>query len=229
MHQFGATREHIAEVALSQRANANRNPKAVMRDRKMSKDEYMNARWIAEPLCLFDCCLETDGALAAVIVSAERAKDCKTKPAYIHALSQGTTRGSAIMFGYFGEDPLYTPAHAAAKLLWKNSDFQPKDVKVAQIYDAFSPEILFTLEGFGFCKRGEAPGFIADGNIRMGGKLPVNTAGGSLSEAYVHGFNMITEAVKQVRGTSSNSVPNVDCSFASSSDGVPTGAILLRA
>jgi acetyl-CoA acetyltransferase len=228
MHEFGATREPIAEVALSQRANANRNPRAFMRDKTLTKDQYMNARWISEPLCLFDCCLETDGALAAIVVSAERAKDCNGTPVYVHSFAQGISRGSSAMFGYFAEDPFDTQAHAVAKLLWKRSDFQPKDIKVAEIYDAFSPEILFSLEGFGFCKRGEAARFIETGGIRVGGRLPVNTAGGGLSEAYLHGFNMITEAVKQVRGTAAVQVPNVDCAFASSSDGVPTGALILR-
>ncbi len=228
MHEFGATREHLAEIVLSQRANANRNPRAVMHGRTVTKDQYMSARWISEPLCLYDCCLETDGALAAVIVSAERARDCKTKPVYVHSFAQGISRGSSPIFGYFGDDPFRTQAHAVAKLLWKNSDFQPKDVKVAEIYDAFSPEVLFSLEGFGFCKRGEAADFVAGGNIRPGGPLPVNTSGGSLSEAYLHGFNMITEAVKQVRGTAAVQIADADCVFASSSDGVPTGALLLR-
>ena len=228
MHEFGATRDHLAAVALTQRANANRNPRAVMRDRTLTREQYMSARWISEPLCLFDCCLETDGALAAVIVSAARAADCRQQPVYVHSFAQGLSRSSGMMFGYFGEDPFYTQAHAVAKLLWRNSDFKPEDVKVAEIYDAFSPEILFSLEGFGFCKRGEAAAFVERGGIAVGGRLPVNTAGGSLSEAYVHGFNMITEAVKQLRGTAAVQVPGVDCAFASSSDGVPTSALLLR-
>ena len=228
MHEFGATREHLAEVALTQRANANKNPKAFMHARTMSKDQYMSARYISEPLGLFDCCLETDGAIAVVLVSAERAKSVKGKPVYVHSFAQGVTRGSGMMFGYFGEDPFYTQAHAVAKLLWKNSDFQPKDIKTAQIYDAFSPEILFSLEGFGFCKRGEAKDFIAEGGMRLDGKMPINTGGGGLSEVYLHGYNMIGEAVKQVRGIAVNQIRNVDCAFASSSDGVPTGALILR-
>jgi acetyl-CoA acetyltransferase len=227
-HDYGVTREQLAEVALTQRANANRNPRAVMRDRKLTLDDYLSARWIAEPLCLYDCCLETDGALAAVIVSTERARDCRQPPVLIHAFAQGVSRGSTSMFGYFGEDPFYTQAHAAAKLLWARSEIQPKDVSVAEIYDAFSPEVFFSLEGYGFCKRGEAPAFAAKGGLAVGGRLPVNTAGGSLSEAYLHGFNMITEAVKQLRGTAAVQVPGANTAFASSSDGVPTGALLLR-
>lgn len=229
MHEFGATREHLANIAVSFRANANRNPTAVMHDRPMTREQYFAARWISEPLGLFDCCLETDGALAVVLVSAERAKDCPTKPAYIHSIGQGISAGSTMMFGYRAEDPFRTQAYACAKTLWKDSDFKQKDVSVAQIYDAFSPEIIFSLEGYGFCKRGEGAAFTENGGIEFGGRLPVNTAGGGLSEAYLHGFNLINEAVRQVRGTATSQVPNVKCSFVSSSDGVPTGALLLRA
>ncbi|HXC40118.1 MAG TPA: lipid-transfer protein [Burkholderiales bacterium] len=228
MHDYGATREHFANIALAFRKHANRNPHAVMRDRPMTREEYMNARWISEPLCLFDCCLETDGALAVVVVSAERAKDCKGKPAYIHSFGQGISKGSSMMFGYRAPDPYYTQAHACAKVLWEGSDFKPGDVDVAQIYDAFSPEIIFSLEGFGFCKRGEGAAFTEGGRIEHGGALPLNTGGGGLSEAYVHGYNHILEGVKQIRGISTAQVPEVKCAFVSSSDGVPTGALLLR-
>jgi acetyl-CoA acetyltransferase len=228
MHEFGATREHMANVALAFRKHASKNPASVMGNRPMTREQYMDARMISEPLCLFDCCLETDGAMAVVVVSADRAKDGPTKPAYIHAFSQGISAGSSMMFGYRAQDPFYTQAYACAKGLWRYSDYQPKDVQVAQIYDAFSPEIWFSLEGFGFCARGEGAAFTENGGIEYGGRLPVNTSGGGLSEVYLHGFNHIVEAVRQVRGTSTLQVPNVQCSFASSSDGVPTGALLLR-
>lgn len=228
MHEFGATREHLANIALAIRAHANRNPAAVMFNKPLTREQYFAARWISDPLCLFDCCLETDGALAVVLVSAQRARDCKQPPAYVHAFGQGLSRGSSMMFGYFGEDPFLTQATACAQQLWRDSDFKPKDVKVAQIYDAFTPEILLSLEGFGFCGRGEAAAFTEGGALQLGGRLPINTSGGGLSEAYLHGFNLVLEAVRQVRGTSTAQVANVDCSFVSSSDGVPTGALLLR-
>jgi len=228
MHDYGATRDHFANIAIAFRKHANRNPAAVMRDRPLTREQYMDARWISEPLCLFDCCLETDGALAVVVVSAERARDCKGKPAYIHSFGQGISAGSSSMFGYRAADPFYTQAYACAKVLWQHSDFKPADVDVAQIYDAFSPEIMFSLEGYGFCRRGEGAAFTEGGRIEHGGELPVNTGGGGLSEAYVHGFNLILEGVRQVRGTSTAQAPNVKCAFVSSSDGVPTGALLLR-
>ncbi len=228
MHDFGATREDLGRIALTFRAYANQNPRAMMRDKTLTMEQYLGARWISEPLCLFDCCLETDGAVAFVLVSADRAKDCPNKPAHVHAFAQGITPGSSLMANYNLEDPYRLQTYAAAKRLWQGSDIQPGDITVAQIYDAFTPEVLWSLEGFGFCERGEAAEFVRNGEIGPGGRLPVNTAGGSLSEAYIHGFNLISEAVRQIRGTSSAQVENVDSAFVCSSEGVPTSAIVLR-
>src|SRR5438067_9344673 len=155
MHQYGATRDHLANVAIAFRKHANNNPDATMYGKELTRDDYMNARWISEPLCLYDNCLETDGALAAVIVPADRAKDFPQPPVYIHAGAQGIGRELQTMTNYFSEDPLRGPSWATAKKLWQYSDFKPADVKVAQIYDAFSPLIPLSLEGYGFCGRGE--------------------------------------------------------------------------
>ena len=228
MHDYGTTRDHFANVALAFRAHAQRNPAAFMYGKPLSREDYFAARAISEPLVLFDCCLETDGAAAVVLVSAERARDCRQAPAYVHAAAQGLTRGSAIMSTYYSDDPLRTQAWACAEALWRGSDLQAGDVRVAQIYDAFTPEVLFSLEAYGFCGRGEGGPFTEDGGIALGGRLPVNTSGGGLSEVYLHGFNLVLEGVRQIRGTSTAQVPNADCSFVSSSDGVPTSAIVLR-
>jgi acetyl-CoA acetyltransferase len=228
MQQYGATREHLANVAVSFRAFANRNPAAFMHAKPMTRDEYFAARWISDPLCLFDCCLETDGAMAAVIVSAERARDLRQKPAYIHAVAQGIVSESAVMSNFFSADPLHTQAHACAKSLWRQSDIQPADIDVAQMYDAFTPEIFFCLEGYGFCKKGEGAAFTENGNIGLGGQLPLNTSGGGLSEVYLHGFNMIVEGVKQMRGTSTSQVQDAETCFVCASDLNPTGAFVLR-
>jgi acetyl-CoA acetyltransferase len=230
MYEYGGTRQQLAEVALAIRAHANRNPAALMYDKAMSLDDYMAARFISEPLCLFDNCLETDGALAVVLVSADRAKDCPHPPAFVHAFGQGLNRQHETMVNYYAEDPLTGPAWACAQKLWSQSAFGPDDVDVAQIYDAFTPLILLSLEGYGFCGRGEAGDFVAEGNLRWGsGALPTNTSGGGLSEAYVHGFNLITEGVRQVRGTSTSQVEGARTCLVTSGEGVPTSAILLRA
>ena len=156
MHDYGATREHLANVATAVRGHANLNPAAMMYAKPMSREDYMDARWVSEPLCLFDNCLETDGALACVIVSAERARDLRHPPVYVHAFAQGLPPEHQTMVNFYNDDPLTGPAWACARRLWANADFGPDDVSVAQIYDAFSPLILLSLEGYGFCKRGEA-------------------------------------------------------------------------
>jgi acetyl-CoA acetyltransferase len=228
MHEYGATREHLANVALAVRGMANRNPRALMHERTLSRDEYMQARWISEPLCLFDNCLETDGALACVVVSAERARDCRAAPAYVHAFAQGLPRQHQTMVNYWCEDPLRGPAWTCAEQLYRNADLGPQDIPVAQLYDAFTPLVLLSLEGYGFCGRGEAAAFSEDGNLSLGGRLPLNTSGGGLSEAYVHGFNLITEGVRQVRGDSTSQVEGAECCLVTGGEGVPTSALLLR-
>jgi acetyl-CoA acetyltransferase len=228
-HAFGGGREQLAEVALAIRAHANRNPAALMHTTAMTLDDYLAARWISEPLCLFDNCLETDGALAAVIVSAERARDCPHPPALVHAFGQGLPRQHESMVNYFCDDPLAGPAWTCARQLWSRSELGPADVQVAQIYDAFTPLVLLSLEGYGFCGRGEAGDFVVEGNLRWGsGSLPTNTSGGGLSEAYVHGFNLITEGVRQIRGTSTSQVEGASTCLVTSGEGVPTSALLLR-
>jgi acetyl-CoA acetyltransferase len=226
MHEYGGTRDHLANIALAFRHHAARNPASTMGHKPLTRDHYMNARWISEPLCLFDNCLETDGALAVVLVSAERARDCQQPPAYIHAFAQGLPPQHQTMTNYFTDDPLRGPAWTAARLLWEKSDVGPTDVNVAQLYDAFSPLIILSLEGYGFCERGEGGPFTDDGAIELGGRLPVNTSGGGMSEAYVHGFNLILEGVRQIRGTSTAQVEDAAVSLVTSGEGVPTSAIL---
>ncbi len=230
MHEYGATRDHFANVALAARSHANRNPRALMFERTLTRDEYFNARWISEPLCLFDNCLETDGALAVVIVSAERARDCRQPPVYIHAFGQGFHPQHEVMTNYHSVDPLAGPSWSCARVLWRGADFGPQDVRVAQIYDAFTPLIPLSLEGYGFCAKGEGASFTEGGALQWpDGRLPVNTSGGGLSEAYVHGFNLIVEGVRQMRGTSTSQVSGAGTCLVTSGEGVPTSALLLRA
>jgi acetyl-CoA acetyltransferase len=228
MHEYGATREHLANVAIAVRKMANRNPRAVMRDRPLSREEYMAARWISEPLCLFDNCLETDGALACVLVSAERARDCRRPPVYVHAFGQGLPRQHHTMVNYWCDDPLRGPSYACAAQLYRRSDVRPADLDVAQLYDAFTPLVILSLEGYGLCGRGEGAAFTEGGGIELGGRLPVNTSGGGLSEAYVHGFNLITEGVRQLRGGSPNQVEGAETCLVTGGEGVPTSALILR-
>jgi len=229
MHEYGATREHLANVAIAVRKAANRNPRAIMHARPLRRDEYMSARWISEPLCLFDNCLETDGALACVVVSAERARDCRRVPVFVHSFAQGLPRQHHTMVNYWCEDPLRGPAWTCAQQLYRGSDIRPQDVDVAQLYDAFTPLVPLSLEGYGFCAPGEAGAFVEHGGLEVGGgRLPCNTSGGSLSEAYVHGINLINEGVRQLRGESTSQVPGARTCLVTAGEGVPTSAMLLR-
>ncbi len=226
-HEFGGTREQLATVAVQVREHANRNPGAMMHAKPLTVEQYMDARWISEPLCLFDNCLESDGAGALVITTTERARELRRDPVLIHSFAQSIPQQHQTMTNYFNDDPLLGPSWACAARLWANADVTPDDVDVAQLYDAFSPLIPLSLEGYGFVGRGEGLAFCADGNLALGGKLPTNTSGGGMSEAYVHGFNLIVEAARQVRGESPNQVDDVDVSLVTSGEGVPTSALLL--
>ncbi|MGI8663684.1 MAG: thiolase C-terminal domain-containing protein [Acidimicrobiales bacterium] len=228
LHEFGGTRADLASIAVSVREHANRNPGAMMHAKTLTTEQYLDARWISEPLCLFDNCLESDGAGAVVITSAERARDLRQPPVLIHAFAQSIPRQHQVMTNYFGPDPLVGPSYACAERLWANSEITAADVDVAQLYDAFSPLVPLSLEGYGFVGRGEGLAFCAEGNLRLGGRLPTNTSGGGMSEAYVHGFNLIVEGARQMRGGSHSQVPDARVCLVTSGEGVPTSALLLR-
>jgi acetyl-CoA acetyltransferase len=228
MHEFGATREHLANVAIAVRKMAQRNPRAMMHGRPLTREQYMTARWISEPLCLFDNCLETDGALACVLVPAERARDLRQPPVYLHAFGQGLPAQMHTMTNYWCDDPLRGPAWTCAEQLYRHSDIGPDAIDVAQLYDAFTPLIVLSLEGYRFCGRGEGAAFTEGGALELGGRLPVNTSGGGLSEAYVHGFNLINEGVRQLRGTSTAQVSDAEACLVTAGEGVPTSAMILR-
>ncbi|WP_321808847.1 thiolase C-terminal domain-containing protein [Burkholderia sp. BCC1993] len=227
-HEHGDARDALAEIAMQQRRYANVNSAACMRDKPLSRDDYFRARMIADPLCLFDNCLESDGAVALVITGAQRAADCREKPALIHAFSQGLAPGHQLMTDYHRDDPFDSCSATTAANLWRQSDFGPMDVDVAQIYDAFSPLVLFSLESYGFCKRGAGADFVRAGQLGPRGQLPTNTSGGSLSEAYIHGMNLIAEGVRQLRGQASTQIADARICLVTGCDSTPNGALLLR-
>ena len=209
MHLYGTRREAFAEIAMSTRKNAMNRPKAQKRE-PMTLDDYFNARMIAEPLCLYDFCLETDGAVAVITTRLDRARDLKQKPAKVVAAAHGGRREWGRGFDWYGmNDPDFASSgHAPiAKRLWETSGLKPSDIDVALLYDHFTPMVLMQLEDYGFCKKGEGGEFVESGAIRYeGGSLPLNTHGGQLSEAYIIGMTHIMEAVEQVRGTAINQV-----------------------
>ncbi len=208
MHACGATSEDFGRVTVAARRHAATNPRAWFYQRPVTLAEHQASRWITEPLRLLDCCQESDGAVAVVVTSADRARDCPHPPAVIRAAAQGAGPDQFIMTSYYRGDLTGLPEMGVvARQLWRQAGIAPADVRTAILYDHFTPYVLMQLEELGFCKRGEASGFIAGGAIELGGRLPVNPHGGQLGEAYIHGMNGIAEAVRQVRGTSVNQVP----------------------
>ncbi len=227
MHEFGTQVRHFGEVAVAFRKHAQRNPWALMQ-KDLSLEDHANARLISDPLRLYDCCLETDGALAIVLTSAERARDLRAPPAYVLGTAQATGPEHVVMANYHQPDFLQTPSLWCARDLFAMADVEPADIDVAQFYDAFSPLVTLSLEEYGFCKRGEGGPFSEGGALQWpDGRLPCNTSGGSLSEAYVHGYNLIIEAVRQIRGTSTCQVADAELSLVTSGAGVPTSALIL--
>lgn len=197
MNTYGTTKEHLASVAMTFRENANRNPKATFYDRKLTLDDYMNARVISWPFQLYDCCLEVDGANAIIVTSLDRARHLRKTPVKIRAVAGRVTKDK----GNFMQDQDFTAAAGkyVAPRIYKQAGVGPDDIDVAAIYDCFSFTVITQLEDYGFVKKGEGGPFVAEGNIKIGGKIPVNTAGGMLSEAYTHGMNNVVELVRQVR------------------------------
>lgn len=228
MHEYGTTREHLGNVAIAARKHAHRNPYAMMRGRPLDMETYLNARVIGYPLHLYDCCLETDGALACVVTSRERARDLKQQPVLVHSIAQASGPNPVHLANY-NTPGMQTTAVPCAQQLWARAELTPADMDCAQIYDAFTPLVIMGLEDYGFCKRGEGGPFTDGGRIELGGDLPVLTSGGGLSEAYVHGFNLILEGVRQLRGTSTAQVPNCKATLVTGASGVATSAMVLRA
>ncbi len=231
MHEFGTTSEQLGSFAVSTRAYANANERAQMHGRPMSLDDYLESPVISSPLRRNDCCLLTDGAGAFVVTSAERARDLKQPPVHVKGAIQGTMPKQ--------EGPLYsaiarhglteTPAAYVAEELYARAGLGPEDIDVAQIYDCFTITALLQLEDYGFCKKGEAGPFVADGATRPDGDLPTNTAGGNLSEGYIHGVTHVLEGVRQLRGTSTSQVEGAETCLVTGGAPTPTSAVVLGA
>ena len=231
MHEYGATSEDFGRVAVADRKHAATNPHAFFHGRPITLEDHQASRMIVDPLHLLDCCQESDGAQAIVVVSAERARDLAQKPAYVTAAAQGSGRDQFVMTSYYRDDIGIPEMGVVGRELWRQSGLAPADMPMAILYDHFTPYVLMQLEELGFCGRGEAPGFIADGAIEIGGRLPLNTHGGQLGEAYIHGMNGIAEAVRQVRGTAVNQVQAAASShvLVTAGTGVPTSGLVLSA
>lgn len=211
--EFGVPDEHFGAVSVAFRRHAARNPRAVFHDRPLTMEQYLAARMIAEPLRLYDCCQENDGACAMVVTTRERARDLRQKPVELLAAGWGNDPG----WGSGGLGSHAMPAadygrgngRALAARLYGQAGLSAKDIDTAQFYDHFTPFVLQLLELHGFCGTGEGGAYAASGAICWpDGALPLNTSGGHLSEAYIHGLNLALEGVRQLRGTSTAQVAN---------------------
>jgi len=227
MHEYGATSEDFGRIAVADRRHAATNPSAFFHGRPITLEDHQASRMIVEPLHLLDCCQESDGAVAIVVVSAERARDLRQRPAYVAAAAQGSGVDQFVMTSYYRQDIGIPEMGVVGRELWRQSGLEPGDIATAVLYDHFTPYVLMQLEELGFCGRGEAPGFVADGAIEIGGLLPLNTHGGQLGEAYIHGMNGIAEGVRQVRGTAVNQVDAVEHVLVTAGTGVPTSGLVL--
>jgi acetyl-CoA acetyltransferase len=231
MERWGTTVEHLGQVAVSVRGHANRNPRALMASRPLTLADHQASRLVADPYRLFDCCLETDGACAVVVTSADRAADLAHRPVTVLASAQGTDGahlGPAMLnAGTTADDYDTGGGRSVARQLYARAGLTPADVDVAQLYDNFSGQVLFGLEDFGLCERGASGPFVASGALDLGGAIPTNTAGGNLSEAYMQGLNHVIEGVHQLRGQSTSQVEGAEVCLVTSSPGIPTSAILL--
>jgi len=232
MHKYGTRREAFAEIAITHRANAMNRPTALQRKR-LSLEDYFAARMIAEPLCLYDYCLETDGAVAVITTSTERARDLRQKPVHLLGAAHGGTSDWGRAFSWMNmPDDVFTSAgnRTVAKRLYEKAGIGAADIDVALLYDHFTPLVLMQLEDYGFCPPGEGGPFVESGAIRMDGTIPVNPHGGHLSEAYLIGMTHVLEAVEQLRGTAVNQVANAQVALVTGGPApLPVSGIILGA
>jgi acetyl-CoA acetyltransferase len=223
-HEYNAPNDALAALAINNRKNGALNPNAVFQ-KPITYEEYINARFIAEPLRLYDYCIINDGGVAFIITRPEKARTLKHPPAYIGA----TYAASNLRHNYHVQDFWWDACQDISRRLYREADVTPTDVKVAEIYDNFTPTTIFALEGFGFCERGKGHEWIRDGRIELGGELPVNTSGGHTAESYMQGHALICEAVRQVRGEAgARQVPNADVATYICAAPITTATILHR-
>ncbi|MFD6058981.1 thiolase C-terminal domain-containing protein [Rhodococcus wratislaviensis] len=230
MIETGATSEDLAAVVMKQREYSALNDRAVRRD-PLSLDEYFSRSYVVEPFRTVDCTVEVDGAVALVVTSVDRAADAPVTPAIIEGGAWVTGRGSGLDIADLHSWPDFSRncQHLLAPRLWKSAGLGPTDVDVAEIYDCFSPAVLYGLEALGFAERGEAGDLIRSGETGLTGRIPTNTHGGLLNEGYVHGMNTVTEAVLQVQGRGERrQVKDAEVSVATSGVLVDGSAIVFR-
>lgn len=192
MELFGTTNDQLGEIAISQRKWALKNPRAQMK-KEMTIEDYHASRMIADPFHLFDCCLVSNGGVAVIVTTAERARELKQKPVYVLGYGQGHP-------GDRDDKDIRTGAVESGKTAMKMAGVRPNDIDICEIYDCFTYTVLVTLEDYGFCEKGEGGAFVSNGRLGPNGSLPTNTGGGQLSGYYMWGMTPLSEAIIQARG-----------------------------
>ncbi|MFD1851661.1 thiolase C-terminal domain-containing protein [Oceanobacillus bengalensis] len=228
MYETGITQEHLGHVCVSFYEYAQRNPKAFFHGKPLTIDDYLNTPHLSYPFTKHDFCLESDEANAIIVTTAERARDCKQKPVYVMGMSSRQCHPHS----HYWSDLSQVASDYVAPEVYRSAGVKPEDIDVASIYDCFSWVVLRQLEAFGFAPRGEVGDFVAEGNLRIDGKLPTNTAGGMLSEGYTHGMNNVLEIVRQLRhqyGATDRQVNNCEIGISTGWAGPDiAGAMILR-
>ncbi|MFS1523147.1 lipid-transfer protein [Microbulbifer sp. 2304DJ12-6] len=212
MDIYGVSNVDLGHVSVTMRKHAATNPAAWFYQKPITLEEHQASKWIIEPtLRLLDCCQESDGGVAMVITSNDRANELKQTPVNIKAASQMVPHGVEVVTNYYhGELSIFKEALLLSKELYRQSNLSSGDFQVAMLYDHFTPIVLMQLEAFGFCNYGQGKNFVSEGNIALDGRIPVNPNGGLIGEAYIHGVNNIVEGVRQLRGSAVNQVRNVE-------------------
>lgn len=228
MIKYGTTEEDLAAVAMNGRAHAIDNERAMKRT-PMTLNDYRASPWIAEPFRMYDCCLQSDGACALLVTSTERARDMRHRPVTVRAGVTGNGPANrGLMWGNSWPDHAECYARFIADRLFGMAGIERGDLDFAQVYDCFTYSVIGQFEDFGLCKKGEAGAFFREGHARIGGKLPVNTAGGLLSEAYIHGLNNAIEAVSQLRGhAGKRQVQDAELGLVTAGGATSTGSALI--
>lgn len=214
MHEYGTTQDHLGEIAVSERAWAQGNPAAQFCGKPLTMDDYHASRWVTEPFHLLDCCLVSNGGIAVIVTSADRAKDSRRPPVWVRGMAQG----------HPGGDPLQTlssGAVMAGPAALEMAGVTLDDIQFCELYDCYTFTVLVTLEDYGFCKKGEAGSFVEGGRTAPGGAFPVNTGGGQLSSFYMWGMTPISEGIVQIRGDGGErQVPRHELGLVSGNGGI---------
>ncbi|MDA8373676.1 MAG: hypothetical protein M0Z91_05410 [Actinomycetota bacterium] len=228
--KYGTTTEQLGAIAVAIRNGANRNPNALLRDEKLTLEDHAKSPIVSGRLTIDDVTLSwCEGACAVLVTSAERARDLRRTPVKVLGAASGLGPEPSLNWEMhlFKKDPTVSPAKYVAPRLFGMAGVTPADIDVAEIYDCSTVNVLLQLEDYGFCEKGEGGSFVENGNVELGGKLPITTSGGMLAEAPIHGFNHVVEGVKQLRGTSTSQVEDAELCLVTSSVPTPTSAIIL--